>query len=172
MRIAVVGGAGGWRAVKDYKYPIWTISVLLKRMNTVNIDPCLILEVHKKAQVDKRLELIKASKALLVLARPHKQLPYADILPIQKIISRYSRKCLTSSISWLIAYAGYMGVSQIDIYGVDMKTKPEYKEQRDGLFWLMGYMEAEGVRFNIPDTSKLYMPEKLYGDVNYAIKSD
>ena len=60
---------------------------------------------------------------------------------------------LTSSVSMAIALGVYQGYRRIEIYGVAMETDTEYRYQRDGVSYWMGFARGRGVEVWFADNT-------------------
>ena len=81
--------------------------------------------------------------------------------PVQDIIKWSSSNYFTSSISYMIAYALYIGQRDINIYGVEMDSGSEYGAQRACVCYWVGFGRALGARIKV--ISGLSEPAYLYG---------
>lgn len=67
----------------------------------------------------------------------------------------------TSSVAFAIAMGIYQGYKRIEIYGVEMETDTEYRYQRDGVTFWVGYALGRGIEVDI--TTKQILMAPLYG---------
>ena len=81
--------------------------------------------------------------------------------PIEEISNKYESCFFTNTVSYMLAYALYIGVEEIDIYGVDMNLLDEYYMQRPSVLYWVGYLRANGVKVNVRNYMDL--PSKIYG---------
>ncbi|MFH0957705.1 MAG: hypothetical protein V1897_03290, partial [Pseudomonadota bacterium] len=72
------------------------------------------------------------------------EVPMSIPFPKDEIVNIFSRY-FTNSISWEIALAIYEGFKEIHIYGVDMSTDAEYREQRPSCEYFVGWAKALGI---------------------------
>lgn len=70
-------------------------------------------------------------------------------------------KYFTSSVAFAIALGIYHGYKRIEIYGVEMETDTEYRFQRDGVTFWVGYAAGRGIDVDI--TTKQILMAPLYG---------
>jgi hypothetical protein len=68
--------------------------------------------------------------------------------PLHDIIDEFGSEYFTCSISYMIAYAMYIGVSEINIYGVDMSIGSEYSFERPSVLYWIGRAEGMGIKVN------------------------
>jgi len=81
--------------------------------------------------------------------------------PITKISKKYKSCFFTNTVSYMLAYALYTGIQEIDIYGVDMNGREDYENQRPSVMYWIGYLRANGVKINM--TNDLDKPPFIYG---------
>lgn len=65
--------------------------------------------------------------------------------PLEKIVNGYGSRYFTNSISYMIAYAIYMGYEKIILKGVDVDSKSEYIFERPSIAYWCGRAESEGI---------------------------
>ena len=74
---------------------------------------------------------------------------------------RFNRRYFTSSVSYAIALAIYLGYKQIELVGVEMETNTEYVHQRDGVTFWTGLAIGRGIKVIAHSVSIMVSP--LYG---------
>lgn len=85
-----------------------------------------------------------------------------EILPYRALVSIFG-PVFPSSISWMLAYALYLGYDDIELHGVDMMGNTEYAGQRDHLFYLIGVARDRGVKVTMQEYAGVYLAPELYG---------
>lgn len=94
--------------------------------------------------------------------------PFSDIMDWLKDNGHIGYKYFTNSISWIIAFALYLGFKEIHVYGVDMaqdKSKngtSEYAYQKPSCEYILGVAEKYA-KVYLPETSDLIKCHHLYG---------
>jgi len=98
-------------------------------------------------------------------------IPMSISFPKDAICDMFGRY-FTNSISWEIALAiyetvkareqGMTGFTDIHVYGVDMSTDAEYREQRPSCEYFIGWARALGINVFIPNKSDLCKTLWLY----------
>lgn len=68
-----------------------------------------------------------------------------------------------SSLAWMLCCAIELEYEEIFLYGFDLATQPEYIEQRDTAFYWIGRAEALGIKVNIPEKSRMFFKDRIYG---------
>lgn len=88
-------------------------------------------------------------------------IPMSIPYPKNEILKKFGRY-FTNTISWQIALAIYEGFESIYIFGVDMATDAEYREQRPSCEFFIGWARALGIQVYIPEKSDLCKTAWLY----------
>ena len=97
--------------------------------------------------------------------------PYADIkYPIDEILAYFKTRYMTNTISYMIAYAIYMKVRKISVYGVDVSFGAPYAQENRGVEYWLGQAEARGIEVYCPDKSHLLRTVygNLYGEMGHC----
>ena len=150
------------------------VSLMLKNIDKLFIlgsGPSLIQYKHKKGNIVwcpvamKNPEMDKITTNYFGLHNNERGL-YEGIIdqrnyPLDEIINKFNSYFFTSTISYMIAYALYIGVKEIEIYGVDMIGREEYINQRSSVLYWIGRAEGLGVKVN--HISGVDKPTFLYG---------
>jgi hypothetical protein len=92
--------------------------------------------------------------------------PYADIhYPIEEIQKEFDTSYLANSISYMIAYAIYIGVKQLRLFGVDAPYGGIYEIERSGIEYWVGRAAERGTKVIPSKGSHLLrtITGKLYG---------
>lgn len=84
-----------------------------------------------------------------------------DSYPLEDIVNKFDSTYFTNTISYMIAYALFIGVDDIEIYGVDMNGEQEYIAERGSVMYWIGYARALGVKVHM--ASEIDKPAFLYG---------
>jgi len=89
--------------------------------------------------------------------------PAAELFPKGDVLKFVPRGYMTNTVSWLMAYAGLLGASEVGIYGVDMALDEEYSHQRPSCEYFIGWLEGQGIKVHMPDGCDLAKARRLYG---------
>jgi len=92
---------------------------------------------------------------------------YADIkYPLEEIISRFNTKYFTNSICYMIAYAIYLKVPKIRLYGIDAAFGGIYSLEKSGVEYWLGRAEENGLAVEVSEGSNLLRTSTgdLYGE--------
>ena len=96
-------------------------------------------------------------------------IPASVPFPRQEIIDHFNAMGVqgdyqTSSISWELAHALYLGAEEVGVFGVDMANNEEYVTQRPCLeYWIGIATILTGKEVQVPDTSDLLTAFGQYG---------
>jgi hypothetical protein len=174
-KIAILGMGEGWDRgeKKDYD-EIWAVSPLVCRRDDID----LVFQMHNldwSAADNAYLELkgdrenfwdsiwiINEKKIRIMLQEEHEFFPDGEVFPLDEMPALY----FTSTFAYMVAYAIYKGVEEIDIYGVPLVLEGEYREQRSCLEFWIGFAAGRGIKVNLYGTTILLSSipyEGLYG---------
>jgi len=172
-KLVIVGTAPSSLHLAPYNdpdYEIWGLNGVYSYIDYANITNITrwfeihSLEAHKKVYQDD--SFFKGIEIPLVMQEVFTEYPTSVKYPLDEILSRFSRKYFTNTISYMIALAIYEGYTDIIIFGVDMATNSEYQSQRPSCEYFIGYAEGLGIKVHIPDESDLLKTPFLYGFEN------
>lgn len=97
------------------------------------------------------------------LQEPHPELENSSAYPIDRITSKFGRY-FTSTASYMIALAIDEGAEGIGLFGVNMSTEGEYRNQRSCCEYLVGVARGMGIKVHIANGSPLFREKRgLYG---------
>jgi hypothetical protein len=98
-----------------------------------------------------------------VVAQDQKLVKNAIRYPLRKMLKKFGPYFFTSTFAWVMAYAIDVGVEAMGLFGVDMSSKDEYIQQRNGGQYFLQMARNAGIDVIIPDESDLAQPPPLYG---------
>lgn len=172
-KVAIVGFAPSTRDKAPYNDPDWEIWVLneyesiLPQMGASNVTrwfelhqrDTVLLSSRDKSYIDK----LKNSKIPIMMCDKYDDIPMSEKYPLDDIIAKLETDYFTNSISYMVAYAVYIGVDEIGIYGVDMAQDEEYSKERPSVEYFVGYARAKGIPVYIPPESDICKVPYYYG---------
>lgn len=97
------------------------------------------------------------------MAKKYDDIRNCHILPWKALVRKYSPYFFTSSIAWMFAMAIEQEPSAIHLYGIDMATNQEYKDQRMGLQYFALLAQTKGIEIYAPAEADVFAPAPLYG---------
>lgn len=157
--LSIVGKSPGfdkYKTVEDAH--IWCVSSVFQQMPPEDVD--LIFQLHKPEVFESWLP---QQAYRVTTAHPGKLVNYRQY-PVNYMIEKYG-PVFGSSIAWMIALAIEQQYEEINIFGCDMATHEEYIDQRDTFFYMCGRAEALGIKINIPEDSRAFFKDRVYGVV-------
>lgn len=162
MKVAIVGGSPVSRDMAPYEsdWEIWVLANQLDRYAGKTIHR--VFEIHddlsEHGDVEKFWEFVCEVDVPRVVSPKYAQ--YGEPFPYEKANALLGAELLTSSPSYMMAYAlvYYADVlTDIGIYGVEMALDDhEYFKQRPAMYAWIAYAKGLGIRITIPDKSTLF----------------
>jgi len=104
----------------------------------------------------------KNIKEKLIVAWDKEGFGFCQVLPYKELVKEFG-EVFPSSISWMLAYALFLGYDDIELHGVDMMGVSEYAGQRDHLFYLIGVARGRGVKITMQAYAGVYLSKEVYG---------
>ena len=95
--------------------------------------------------------------------------PWADIpFPLEEIKEQFKTTYFTNTISYMIAYAIYLKVDKISVYGVDASFGAPYAQENRGVEYWLGRAEQSGIELYLPEKCHILrtVTGNLYGEIN------
>lgn len=160
-----------------YADEVWAINALgdiFKCDRIFHMDDVRIQEIRAEARPDsniaRMLKWLKSHPGPIYTSRKHPDYPGLVDFPLRDVVNTFGQAYFNSTAAYAVAYAVYLGVKQISIYGFDF-TYPNAHHAEKGRacveFWL-GIATARGINIQIGQTSTLMdarvpPPERVYG---------
>jgi len=102
----------------------------------------------------KHYDWLKSTLTTVYMQSHYDDVPSSVAYPLDEIKTMAgSPHFLISSVSMAIALGIHQGYDRIEIYGVAMETDTEYRYQRDGVSFWMGYARGRGIEIVFADTT-------------------
>ena len=95
--------------------------------------------------------------------------PWADIaFPLEEIKNQFKTAYFTNTISYMVAYAIYLKVDKISVYGVDASFGAPYAQENRGVEYWLGRAEQAGIELYLPEKCHILrtVSGNLYGEIN------
>lgn len=148
--------SSGYARAAERNCERWCVSTVYKKLDfPVN----RVFQLHQKDIWEDWLAVIEPEIVTVIPDLRFK------IYPVQRMLAQYG-PVFGSSIAWMMALAIDEKYDRINIYGVDMATRVEYMEQRDTFFYMCGRAEAVGIEVYIPEDSRTFFKDRIYGVFN------
>lgn len=96
---------------------------------------------------------------------------YADLkYPLEEIKKEFKSEFFTNTVTYMIAYAIYLKVKRIEIYGVDVAFGAPYVQENRGVEFWLGRAVERGIDVYAPSDSQLMrtMSGNIYGDPDHC----
>ena len=119
-----------------------------------------IPHIYNSLRVDYNTFLSDCGDKLYILDKCP-EYPQAKVINSKKMIEKYGNY-FTSSFAWILAQAIDEGYEDISLYGIDLKGKEEYENQRACIEYFIGLARGKGIKVWVHPNSKLLKGE-LYG---------
>jgi len=149
----LVGKSSGYEKSFNAVGDVWCVSSVFDCLNPEKVN--LIFQLHKP---DVWEDWLPEYKDKMIVAYPCLYQQY----PVHKMLKKYG-PVFGSTISWMIALAIEREYKIINLFGLDMASKQEYIDQRDTLFYWIGRAEAQGINVVIPEDSRIFFKDRIYG---------
>ncbi len=97
-------------------------------------------------------------------------IPCSVAYPYDKIVEKYGHEgkpYLTSTFAYMLAMAIEEKPDRIEIYGIDLVAEEEYRYQRAGTEYLIGFAKGLGIEIYLPDLCPL-LKAPPYGKYGFA----
>lgn len=161
-KIAIVCGAPSTEFLAPFEDKDWEIWVLANRIDRFKDKRVTkIFEIHddlsEHGDINKYCEYVVSKNIPMVVGKgfPIKS-DNIEVFPFEKAKELYGSNYLTSSTSYMMAYAILNGATHISIYGSDMSVDDhEYFWQRPCLEAWIGFAKGKGIEVYIPEQSPL-----------------
>jgi hypothetical protein len=109
---------------------------------------------------------VERRKIPIYLPRIYDGWPTCRKFPLREIVKKFGITYFSNTICYMVAYAIYTGVKQLDLYGINMSFGSEYTEEKGGLEFWLGYAMGKGIKVNVHGESSQVLKTasgKLYG---------
>jgi len=171
-KVAIIGTQPSSRMVAPFNDPEWTIwGTSPGNMNILpRIDAWFEMHVNLlwpeyRMYGEPYIDWVNKNQ-WPVIAIDQRFFPRAITYPIKEILQHFGKPqpyFFTSTFAYAMAYAIFVGVEEMALYGVDMSSKDEYILQRSGGHHFICVADDRGIKVTIPPESDLAQPPPLYG---------
>jgi len=153
-KIIIIGMGSSWKKA-PMEGETWSLNNMLSSRPVKllflmhDIDLLLKEGLHDTEEI---IENVNKLGIPVMTLKEYPYLPTAIIFPVDDMHSNY----YTCSFAYMIAYAVHKGATAIDIYGVPLVNKLEYREQRACVEYWIGYARGRGIEVNIFGLTTLF----------------
>lgn len=164
---------GGRHRIADQTWAINAMGGVIEHDLLFHMDDCRIQEARserdQEGNIAAMLDWLKTHPAFMTSAK-YDDYPGAIEYPLEKVIRATGSQYFNNTVAYAAAYAVYIGVKQISIWGADY-SYPDVRKAERGRgcleFWI-GYASARGISIQIAGDSSLMdanVPEseRFYG---------
>lgn len=153
-----------WSVIWAYKYDVPRLDRILE------MHPVWLQARSQKPEFEKvrqHWEWLKNNITIpIYMLAAHSEIPMAVRYPIEdamRLVPKPRRRAVfSSSFDYLVALAVLEGYNPIECYGFEMGSDTEYRYQREGAAYWIGYCDAKGIELVLPKNTHL-LSHKLYG---------
>lgn len=173
LKIALVGGAPSSYKLAPYKDLEWDIWVCSPQNMQQTPRATCWFDFHAGEQLQSKsglddfyIEWIThhaAAGKFKLYMQDASVIPHAIPFPKDELVAEFSPYFFSSSFSWMMAFAIKQGATDIGLYGVDMTTHEEYKQQRPNMQHFIWLARHRGINVTAPWESDILQPPPLYG---------
>ena len=174
---------GGRHRYCDETWVINALGDVFAHDRVFHMDDVRIQEVRAKAapqsNIAALLPWLKKHPGPVVTSRSHPDYSGLVEFPLEAVINRFNRAYFNSTAAYAVAYACFIGVKKLSIFGMDF-TYPDAHHAEKGRacveFWL-GIAASLGMEIVIPRSSTLMdamatQEERIYGYDTLDVKLD
>lgn len=178
-RVLIIGSAMGWETApfQDRSWSVWSLS----RMWTALPRWDVWFELHPWERLCERLDgqtpeaeqqrqrteyqrwLMQDHGRPVFMQDNRPEVPGAVRYPLEAVRATFPHMYFTNSVGYMIALAVMQGAEEIGIWGIDMATEEEYRQQRPGVEYWIGLAVGRGIKVTVPEVSDLCKSRVLYG---------
>lgn len=160
MKVIIIGKGPGWRNA-PLEGETWGANDLILQRPLK-----LTFEIHPIERVlewrPEEIPEINRQGISVITSHLHKALPNAIVFPLEEMPVKY----FNNTIAYMIAYAIYKRVTEIDMYGVVLANHDEYAYQRPCIEFWIGHALAKGIKVKVHGYTTIECfraNENLYG---------
>lgn len=163
-KVAIVGFTPSRKQAPfhDESFEIWGLNGLFTYDDVTRCTRWF--DLHKREDIaEERIEWYREAPVPIYLQEEWDDIPGSVRFPKEEIEEELGSTYFTNSISWMIAFAIWLGAEVIHVYGVDMAQATEYRHQRPNVEFWIGKAEGLGVETYVARTSDLLKATHQYG---------
>lgn len=144
----------------DHTWVINSYASVFEHELVFHMDDVRVQEKRAKngnQKVQGLLSALKSSRTPVMTSTPHEDYPMLIPFPLKEVLDRYGSVYFNNTVAYAVAYAHYIGVEELYVFGVDF-TWPNVHEAESGRgcveYWL-GRAEANGMKVRVANGSTL-----------------
>jgi len=180
--VRLASNRGGRQKVSSEVWAINSMGNVIKHDLLFHMDDCKIQEARAEREPDGNvagmLDWLKEHPRFIT-SRKYPEYPGATEFPLQDVINNLGSTYFNNTVAYAVAYAIYIGVQRISIYGADYSYAQMHKAEsgRGCVEFLLGIAAARGIHIEVAQDSTLLdacIPDnqRFYGYDAVDIKLD
>lgn len=159
-----MGSGPGWEEC-PYNKETWVVAKMLmlpeppKRVDRIfSMDRVEDMKVIKRGLFTERefSKVMNARKVPFITSEHNRKIKHCQSFPYKEIVRKFKVPYFTNTICYMIAYALYSGVTNIDVYGVSQMGAHEYVLEKGGVEFWLGLAMGFGVEVNVYGHTMLF----------------
>ena len=151
MRIAILakGGTLGKYPGKEGYDEVWGLNQLAK---SHDLDKLFVLDdlIYRMPAWDPDLpEWLKTYDKPIITSKKYDDWPTAEEFPIREVCHEFGLPlgmAMYSTVDYMLAYGAWLGVEQMDLYGVDCANPKREERVRVSIAMWIGVAQSRGIR--------------------------
>lgn len=157
----VAKSLGGRHRYCDEVWAVNALGAVVQCDRIFHMDDVRIQEIRAAEQPDSNiaamLKWMQTTDIPIITSRAHPDYPATREFPLQDVLNRFDAAYFNSTVAYAVAYAVYIGVKKLSLFGVDF-TYPNAHDAEKGRacveFW-MGIATAQGIKLVVPTNTTL-----------------
>jgi len=166
--------AGGRHAFCDEVWCINALGDVIACDRVFHMDDVRIQEIRAAARpqsnIARMLEWLRTHPGPVYTSRGHPDYPGLVEFPLAEVIARYPFAYFNSTAAYAVAFALYLGVKKLSVFGFDFTYQNAHHAERGRacVEWWLGFAAAHGMSISLPHQTSLMdrcnpEAERLYG---------
>lgn len=174
-KVVLLGRGKGFLAYRDFNalstHKVWACYSVIQMVDDVD----LVFDPHDTErffvdkptpEVERINKKIKKLNIPIFLQKVCPEYPTSMKYPLREIVDKFGITYFSNTICYMIAYAIYVGVKQIDLIGVNQAGKEEYVDEKGGVEFWLGFALGRGLKVKVYGKRSMVLKTKsgkLYG---------
>lgn len=173
-RVVLLGrGTGGeLHTRKRFTHKIWAcFSAVQAFHNKIHLvfgaDPLEVLVNSKGKKADNvAMRLVVMDRCQrqnipIFLPKVYPEHPTSMAYPLREIVKKFGITYFSNTVCYMVAYAVYIGVKQLDLYGINMDYGSEYEHEKGGLEFWLGFAMGKGIKVKVHGEKSMVLKTKV-----------
>lgn len=165
MKELIILGTGDSHIHCPYDKEVWGVNGVIKFAK--RLDVLFFFDDLEEVYKDGQLEEWDKKGTTFVSKKKIEKFKKSVAYPLKELTDKWNIHYFINSISYMLLLALDQGIEKIHLYGVDLVAGEREQWERAGIEFLIGFMLARGVQFEIAKGSNV-CPRCYYG---YDVKA-